>query len=55
MTTRDIENHIEEIYGLEISPTTISRITESIVVHAKEWQNRLLDEIYPIVFFDAIH
>jgi len=55
MTTRDIQSHIEEIYGLEISPTTVSRITDSIVVHAKEWQNRPLDEIYPIVFFDAIH
>jgi putative transposase len=55
MTTRDIQSHVEEIYGLEVSPTTISNITESIVVHAKEWQNRPLAEIYPIVFFDAIH
>jgi transposase-like protein len=55
MTTRDIESHIEEIYGLDISPTTISRITDSIVVHAKEWHSRPLSEIYPIVFFDAIH
>ena len=55
MTVRDIETHVEEIYGLEISPTTISRITDSIVVHAKEWQSRPLNEIYPIVFFDAIH
>jgi len=55
MTTRDIQSHIEEIYGLDVSPTTVSRITDSIVVHAKEWQNRVLDEIYPIVFFDAIH
>ena len=50
MTTRDIQSHIEEIYGLEISPTTVSRITDSIVVHAKEWQNRPLDEIYPICY-----
>ena len=55
MTTRDIQSHVEEIYGLDISPTTISRITDSIVVHAKEWQSRPLNEIYPIVFFDAIH
>ena len=55
MTTRDIQSHVEEIYGLEISPTTVSRITDSIVVHAKEWQSRPLSEIYPIVFFDAIH
>ena len=55
MTTRDIQSHVEELYGLEVSPTTISNITDSIVVHAKEWQNRPLAEIYPIVFFDAIH
>ena len=51
MTTRDIQSHVEEIYGLAISPTTISKITDSIVVHAKEWQSRPLNEIYPIVFF----
>jgi len=55
MTTRDIQSHVEELYGLEVSPTTISNITNSIVVHAKEWQTRALSEIYPIVFFDAIH
>jgi transposase-like protein len=55
MTTRDIQSHVEEIYGLEVSPTTISNITNSIVVHAKEWQSRPLSEVYPIVFFDAIH
>jgi transposase-like protein len=47
MTTRDIQSHVEEIYGLDISPTTISKITDSIVVHAKEWQSRPLNEIYP--------
>jgi len=55
MTTRDIQSHVEEIYGLDISPTTVSNITNSIVAHAKEWQSRPLAEIYPIVFFDAIH
>ena len=55
MTTRDIQSHVEEIYGLDISPTTVSKITDSIVVHAKEWQSPPLSEIYPIVFFDAIH
>lgn len=55
MTTRDIQSHVEEIYGLEISPTMVSNITDSIVVHAKEWQSRPLAEVYPIVFFDAIH
>lgn len=37
MTTRDIQSHVEEIYGLDISPTTVSKITDSIVLHAKEW------------------
>jgi len=55
MTTRDIQSHVEEIYGLEVSPTTVSNITNSIVVHAKQWQSRPLSRIYPIVFFDAIH
>lgn len=56
MTTRDIESHVKEIYlGLEVSPTAISSITEKILDHAKEWQSRPLHELYPIVFFDAIH
>jgi len=49
MTTRDIKSHIEDIYGLEVSPQTISNITDSIVDYAKEWQSRPLSEIYPIV------
>jgi len=56
MTTRDIESHIKEIYlGLEVSPTAISNITEKILDHAREWQSRPLHELYPVVFFDAIH
>ncbi|MCX6161052.1 MAG: transposase, partial [Ignavibacteriae bacterium] len=55
MTTRDIQAHIEEIYGIDISPTFVSNVTEKIVHIATEWQNRPLEEIYPIVFFDAIH
>ena len=55
MTTRDIQSHIEEIYGLDVSAMTISRITDSIVEHVKQWQDRPLEPIYPIVFFDAIH
>lgn len=42
MTTRDIQSHVEEMYGLEVSPTTISKITDSIVVHAKQWQSKPL-------------
>ena len=37
MTTRDIQSHVEDLYGLEVTAATISRITDSIVVHAKEW------------------
>ncbi len=55
MTTRDIQSHIEEIYGLDISPTTISNITNAMVDHARQWQDRALQDIYTIVYFDAIH
>lgn len=55
MTTRDIQSHIEEIYGLQISPTLVSDITEKIVSIATVWQNRALEAVYPVVFFDAIH
>lgn len=55
MTTRDIQSHITELYGLDISPTLVSNITERIVDLAKEWQNRPLEKIYPIIFLDAIH
>ncbi len=55
MTTRDIQSHIEEIYGLDISPATISNITNAMVDHARQWQDRPLQDIYTIVYFDAIH
>lgn len=55
MTTSDIENHIQEIYGLECSDTTISRITDKILPVVREWQSRPLEEIYAVVFMDAIH
>ena len=55
MTTSDIEAHIREIYGLEVSDTTISRITDKILPIAREWQNRPLESVYAVVFMDAIH
>jgi transposase-like protein len=55
MTTRDIQSHIHEIYGLDISPTLVSNITDKILDLAKQWHNRPLEALYPIVFFDAIH
>jgi len=55
MSTRDIGSHIEDIYGLEVSPTLVSNITAKITALAEEWQARPLEAMYPIVFFDAIH
>ena len=55
MTTGDIEAHIQNIYGIEVSDTTISRITDKILPIAKEWQQRPLEAVYAVVFLDAIH
>lgn len=55
MTTGDIESHIQDIYGVEISDTTVSRITDKILPIAKEWQQRPLEAVYAVVFLDAIH
>lgn len=53
MTNRDITEHIDEIYGYKLSAETISNITDMVIEKAKEWQNRPLQTIYPIVFMDA--
>ena len=55
MTTGDIETHIRDIYGIEVSDTTVSRITDKILPIAKEWQQRPLEAVYAVVFLDAIH
>ena len=55
MTTGDIEAHIQDIYGTEVSDTTISWITDKILPIAKEWQQRPLEAAYAVVFLDAIH
>jgi putative transposase len=55
MTTRDIQSHIEEIYGLELSAQSVSNITDSMLDIIKQWQSRPLEAVYPIVFLDAIH
>ena len=55
MTTGDIETHIRDIYGIEVSDTTVSRVTDKILPIAKEWQQRPLESVYAIVFLDAIH
>lgn len=55
VTTRDIKSHLDEIYGIEISATSISNITNKVMETVTEWQARPLDNLYPIVYFDAIH
>ena len=55
MSTRDISSHINSIYGIEVSHSLISKITDRVLPLAKEWQNRALDTIYPVIFMDAIH
>ena len=55
MTTGDIEAHLKELYDLDISDSTISRITDKIMPLVKEWQDRPLQEIYAVVYMDAIH
>lgn len=55
MSTRDISESINDIYGVEVSATMISKITDKIIPKAIEWQNRPLNTIYPIVFIDCVH
>lgn len=55
MSTADIEEHIRDIYGLSVSDSTVSRITDKILPEAKEWQQRPLESVYAVVFLDAIH
>jgi putative transposase len=54
MTTRDIQAHLLEIYGVDVSPTLISNVTAELSADAQAWQNRALDPMYPIVYFDAL-
>ena len=55
MTTADIESHMKDLYDIDISDSTISRITDKILPIVKEWQERPLEDIYAVVFMDAIH
>ncbi|KJJ83906.1 transposase Mu [Candidatus Omnitrophus magneticus] len=55
ITTRDIQEHLKDHYGVDVSPSMISQITDRILPIASDWQARPLQENYPIVFFDAIH
>jgi transposase-like protein len=53
MSVRDIQLHLDDLYGYELSEQTISNITEKVIEKANEWQNRPLESIYPIIFMDA--
>lgn len=55
MSTRDIEDHLRDIYGVDVSAGLISRITDKIMPELVEWQSRPLSEVYPVVFFDGVH
>jgi putative transposase len=54
MTTRDIQAHLQEIYGVEVSPTLVSQVTDAITEEITLWQNRPLEEVYPIMYLDAV-
>ena len=54
LTVREIQGHLKELYGTEVSPDLISRVTDAVLDEVKEWQARPLDACYPIVFFDAL-
>lgn len=55
LTHGEISAHLEEIYGAKVSKETVTRITDSVIETMIEWQNRPLDEVYPVIFIDAIH
>lgn len=54
MSTRDIQAHIEEIYGIEVSPALVSAVTDAVLDEVAAWQNRPLETVYAIVYFDAL-
>lgn len=54
MTVRDISHHLHRVYGTEVGPDTISTITDEVLEEVKTWQHRPLDEVYPIVYVDAL-
>jgi putative transposase len=55
MTTRDIQGHLKEMYGVDVSPTLISDVTDQVMEQARAWQTRPLEAIYAIVFLDALY
>lgn len=55
LTTREINEQIQDLYGIDVSATMVSNITDQIIPEIKEWQDRPLEDVYPIVFIDAVH
>ena len=55
MTTRDIQAQLQDLYGMEVSPTLISHVTDKLLPLIQEWQQRPLAAVYPVVFLDAVH
>src|SRR3954468_17097549 len=55
MTQREIQGHLEEIYGVEVSPSLISTVTDAVLDEVRAWQSRPLDSVYPILYLDALH
>ena len=54
LSVREIRAHLRELYGVEVSPDLISRVTDAVLEEVREWQNRPLGLVYPVVFFDAM-
>jgi len=54
MTTREIEEYVRDIYGVDVSPSLVSKITDRIMPEVREWQGRPLDDVYPVAFFDGV-
>jgi putative transposase len=54
LTVREIQGHLRELYAVDVSPDLISRVTDAVLDEVRDWQNRPLDAVYPVVFFDAL-
>ncbi len=55
MTVREIQAHLQEMYGAEVSPSLISSVTDAVMDEVKTWQSRPLEAVYPIVYLDCLH
>lgn len=55
MTTREIQGHLQDMYGVEVSPTLISEVTDAVLEEVRAWQNRPLEAMYPVVYLDALY